>query len=250
MALDARPPERVEDLRPGRVVEVAGRLVGEEQGRAGHEGACDRHPLLLAGRQLVRLVVLLAGEVDQGDDVADPLDELAATRVVPGDRERQRDVLPDVEERDQVERLEDEAGPIAAQLRGGVVGQLADRFALERDRACGGPIEATEELEEGALAGPRRAHEGDELALGDGQGDAAQRVDGRRPEAIPLGEVARLEDRRDCEHRGQCSRATGRRIVLRVRPVPLFVPASSTLHAGRLFARVCSYLAKRTSGER
>ena len=34
-ALDARAPERVEDLGAGRVVEVAGRLVGEQEGRAG-----------------------------------------------------------------------------------------------------------------------------------------------------------------------------------------------------------------------
>ena len=82
VALDARPPERVEDLRAGRVVEVAGRLVGEEEGRPGHEGAGDRDPLLLAGRQLVGLVVLLAGEVDERDDVPDPLGELAAARVL------------------------------------------------------------------------------------------------------------------------------------------------------------------------
>ena len=63
---------------PGRVVEVAGRLVGEEEGRPRDERSGDGDPLLLAGRQLVRLVVLLAGEVDEGDDVADPLGELAA----------------------------------------------------------------------------------------------------------------------------------------------------------------------------
>ena len=68
-ALDARPPERVEDLGPGRVVEVAGRLVGEEQGRPGDEGPRDRDALLLAGRQLVGLVALLAGQVDERDDV-------------------------------------------------------------------------------------------------------------------------------------------------------------------------------------
>ncbi len=74
----ARPPERVEDLGPGRVVEVAGRLVGEEEGRSGDQGAGHRDPLLLAGRQLVGLVVLLAGQFDRGDHVPDPLGQLAA----------------------------------------------------------------------------------------------------------------------------------------------------------------------------
>ena len=85
VALDARSPERVEDLGAGRVVEVAGRLVGEEERRPGDERPGDRDPLLLAGRQLVGLVVLLAGEVDEGDDVADPLGELAAA-ACPGRR--------------------------------------------------------------------------------------------------------------------------------------------------------------------
>src|SRR6185369_4832972 len=77
VALDAGPPERVEDLRAGRVVEVAGRLVGEEQGRASDEGAGDRDALLLAGAQLVGAVVLLAGQVDERDGVADPVGDLA-----------------------------------------------------------------------------------------------------------------------------------------------------------------------------
>ena len=92
-ALDARAPQRIEDLGAGRVVEVAGRLVGEQERRPGDERAGDGHPLLLARRQLVGLVVLLAGQVDQLDDVADPVAELAAGRVPAGDGERQRDVL-------------------------------------------------------------------------------------------------------------------------------------------------------------
>ena len=79
-ALVAGPPQRVEELVAGRVVEVAGRLVGEQERRPGDERAGDGDALLLAGRQLVGLVVLLAGQVDQLDDVADALGELAASR--------------------------------------------------------------------------------------------------------------------------------------------------------------------------
>ena len=127
-ALDARAPQRVEDLGAGRVVEVAGRLVGEQERRSGDERPGDGDALLLAGRELVGLVALLAGQVDERDDVADPLGQLAPGRVVAGDRERQRDVLGDVEQRDEVERLEDEAGPVAAQPGRLVVGELADAW--------------------------------------------------------------------------------------------------------------------------
>ena len=50
--------------------------------------------------------------------------ELALGRVLAGDRERQGDVLDDVQQRDQVERLEDEAGPLAAEPGRLVVGQV------------------------------------------------------------------------------------------------------------------------------
>ena len=84
-ALDARAPERIEDLGAGRVVEVAGRLVGEQEGRPGDERPGDGDALLLAGRQLVGLVVLLAGQVDQPDGVADAL---GAARPGSGPRRR------------------------------------------------------------------------------------------------------------------------------------------------------------------
>jgi hypothetical protein len=103
-------------------------------------------------------VVLLAGQVDELDDVADAIRQLAARRVLPSDRERQGDVLGDVEEGDQVERLEDEPGPVAAQPRGPIVGQLADDLAIEDDVARGRAVEAAEELEQRALPdGPMSA---------------------------------------------------------------------------------------------
>src|SRR5207249_3438725 len=48
--LHATAPEGVEDLGPGRVVEVAGGLVREEERRPGHERTGDGDAPLLAGR--------------------------------------------------------------------------------------------------------------------------------------------------------------------------------------------------------
>src|SRR4029079_12289564 len=94
--------------------------------------------------------------------------------------------------------------PVPAQLRCRVVGELADRLALEDDLTCGRPVEPPEELEQRRLAGPGRAHQGNELALVDAQGDAAQRVDGGRAQTVALGEIVRLEDG---GHPPECSRA-------------------------------------------
>src|SRR3954452_21036441 len=112
VTLDTRAPQRVEDLATGRVVEVARRLVREQDGRPGDEPSCHRHALLLPRRQLVRAVTLLTDEVDESDRVADAFGGLTRAGVAAGDRERNPDVLGDFEERDQVERLEDEAGAL------------------------------------------------------------------------------------------------------------------------------------------
>src|SRR5437899_14488 len=53
VALRVQLLEQPHDLLPGDGVEVAGRLVGEQDGRAHDEGPGDRHPLALAARQLV-----------------------------------------------------------------------------------------------------------------------------------------------------------------------------------------------------
>jgi hypothetical protein len=91
-ALVAGPPERVEELAAVRVVEVAGRLVGEEDGGPGTR-ARRRRRAAARRRQLVRTVALLAGQLDEVDDLADAL--LLVLRAA-RDRERQGDVLADV----------------------------------------------------------------------------------------------------------------------------------------------------------
>jgi len=47
-ALDVQPLKNVHDLDARPRVEVAGRLVGQQDGRLCHEGARDRDALLLA----------------------------------------------------------------------------------------------------------------------------------------------------------------------------------------------------------
>src|SRR5450631_2309265 len=109
VAVGTRPPEDLEDLRAGRVVEVAGWLVGEQDRRPRDEGPRHGNALLLARRQLVRPMALLALEIHGLDDLADSGRDIAAPRIGPGDRERQADVLLDGQQRNEIEELEDEA---------------------------------------------------------------------------------------------------------------------------------------------
>ncbi len=101
----AEVAEHLEDAPAGRAVEVAGGLVGEEQRRPGREGAGERHPLLLAARELRRVVVAALGEADLGQQIVGA----PAGAALAGELERQQHVLARGQVAEQLERLEDEA---------------------------------------------------------------------------------------------------------------------------------------------
>lgn len=63
------PAERREDLLPGRRVQLAGRLVGEEDGGGVGEGDGDRDALLLATGHRLRTTVPAVGDAEQGQQV-------------------------------------------------------------------------------------------------------------------------------------------------------------------------------------
>ena len=65
----------------------------------------------------------------------------------------------------------------------------------DADHAAGGPLEGAHHVQQGALARPGRADDGDQLALVDPQVDAGQGHD-RRVAGVLLDHVDQLEDRR------------------------------------------------------
>ena len=117
--------EQRHHLQAGVRVEVAGRLVGQDEARPVDQRAGDRHPLLLAARELAGVVVEPLAE-------ADPLQRLRgaapAARAGRSPRvdQRQLDVLQRGGARQQVEALEDEAERPAA--------HLGQRVGVERAR--------------------------------------------------------------------------------------------------------------------
>ena len=61
-AIPLQGEQQVDDGVAGRLVEIAGRLVGDEDRRVGHDGAGDGDALLLAARKLGRVVVQTLAE--------------------------------------------------------------------------------------------------------------------------------------------------------------------------------------------
>ena len=91
--------------------------------------------------------------------------------------QRQGHVLLGRERRQQVERLEDEAHPLAADDRALVVVERGQIDAFEQHLAAAGRFDAAEDVQQGALARARRAHDRQQFALADLEVDAAQGVD-------------------------------------------------------------------------
>ena len=112
-----------------------------------------------------------------------------------------RDVLERRHPRDEVERLEDEADPLAPEPRELVVGEARDLAPLEAVRARGRPVEAAEEGEERRLPRARGAHDRDVLPCRDRERHVAKGVDG------PSSDLPRPRDARQLDHRVSSARA-------------------------------------------
>ena len=115
--------QQADDLVAGLRVQVAGRLVAQDQRRVGDHRPRQRNTLLLAAGKLRRAVLAAIGQTHTGQRLVGPLQGRCTRHAVQD--ERHGDVLPRREHGDQVEELEDEADARAAQRRERVVVQRA-----------------------------------------------------------------------------------------------------------------------------
>jgi hypothetical protein len=93
---------------------------------------------------------------------------------------------------DQVEELEDhpDAGPPV--LRGGGLAELVDAYAVDGDRAAGGPVQAGDQVEQCGLATAGRAEDRDGLPARHAQRHVVQ---GGRPTVVGAANRAQLDQR-------------------------------------------------------
>src|SRR5262249_30319660 len=168
------------------------RLVGENQRSAADDRARDRHPLLLPARELAGKRVRPVGEPDGRQRVARL--EPRQCRPVAAHVEREAHVLGGGEGGKQVIGLEDEADMLATQ-DGGLLGpEPGGRMAADAHAAAGRGEHAAEHREQRGLAAARRPHQQGELAAGEREIDALERLD------APGTLAERLRDRGGFDH--------------------------------------------------
>ena len=99
--------EHREDLVGAGAVEIAGRLVAQQELRIGDDRAGNGHALLLPARHFTRIVVGPVGEIDDLERGRDALAPRLGAKV--RQQQRQFDVLRSAEHRHQIVELKDEA---------------------------------------------------------------------------------------------------------------------------------------------
>ena len=148
-------------------VEVTRRLVGKDDVRVADDGTCDGNTLALPAGKLRRE---MAHTVRQPDFLQDLLRH-ASTLLGAGlaVKERQFYIIQDVQRVNQVERLEDEAQAVVAEVGQLAVGHARRRRAGNLDGARGGRVKQPDEVQQRGFAAARGAHDTEEFTLFDRQ---------------------------------------------------------------------------------
>ena len=102
---------------------------------------------------------------------------LALRAPKPGQQQRQLDVPPRRQHRQQIVELEHETHVRGAPFRQRALGQMVDPLPADRDAALGRGIEPADQIQQGGLARARGAHERQEIALLDIEVDVMQHLD-------------------------------------------------------------------------
>src|ERR1043165_6531263 len=142
--------EKVEDVRGRVLVEVRGRLVGEDELRLGDPGPGDGDALPLPTRELVGALLRLRREPDVIEPAAHARVGLAAADVL--QQQRVLDVLVRGEDGDEVEGLEEGAKAIAGCGGEAVQRDGGDVDTVAHDAGAARLVDAADEVEQRGLA--------------------------------------------------------------------------------------------------
>ena len=161
----AQLKEQLQNFVSGSFIEVAGRLVSQEQDRVMDESARDGHALLFATTEPVREGIEAVAKTDPLQQV---FGAAVAFSVTSRQFHRQGDVFENGERRDQIEELEYDSDIAAPEERTlmFVQGSQLDFTALlpDKDSSLGRTVDTGDEIEERALTTAGLSQKADELA--------------------------------------------------------------------------------------
>ena len=143
--LGVHPLQQGENLPRGLAVQRAGRLVAQQQARIFDEGPGDGAALLLAARKLGRELVLVLGQAQHLQKLAEV--QRAASEVL-----AHLNVLLHGQVRHEIVELEDEAQLLPAVIRELLCVQAHDLLAVHHDGAAVHRVQPADAVEQGGFA--------------------------------------------------------------------------------------------------
>ena len=192
--------ERIEDSCAAGLVQIAGRLVGQQQPGLRHQGPGDRHPLHLPPRQLPRLVVQPAAQAKPLQQICGPLFRLAPHpppgRHAIAHQQRCQHIFQRVELREEMVGLKNHADVGVAQPVAAGTGKIIDAFTGEMHFTGIGRIKQPHQVQKRALARATLAddrHKGSGLQI---EIDPPQHIELGVARAIALVHSAHLHQQR------------------------------------------------------
>ena len=197
-ALGVQPLEHPQDLVARLRIEVAGRLVGQQERGTIDEGPCNRHPLLLAAGHLRRLVVqpggqphLLEQRLGQPPGLAT---RVGARRPPLGVVQRHQDIVQGRRSPQEVETLEDKTQFVRPYQGPFVRRKAAHLPAVEPELAGSRAVEAAQDVHQRGLAGTGSPHEGHHFAAGNAQRNSFQHRHINLAETVGLGNALQADE--------------------------------------------------------
>jgi hypothetical protein len=164
--------EEGEDVGTVHTIEIAGGLIGEQEGGAMHEGACNGDPLLFTARELRGERMGAGGEADAGEQGIYAGAPLGGGH--PDELQRELDVFRRCEGGQEVEKLKNGADLFAADEVERIGGELIDAAVEEGDGAAVWAINPAETVEEGGFTAARGAGEGNAATGREIKGDGIE----------------------------------------------------------------------------
>ena len=181
-------------LDGGLAVEVAGRLVREEDLGVVGQGAGDGDALLLAAGKLVWMMAGAVAEAHQIECARGMFALFPGMNAVTVVKHRHFDVLQRRRARKQVETLKDETDLFVADISERITVESGNVYAVEQIIAAARAVERTDHVHQRAFAGAAGAHDGDKFARKNFQRNPAHRMDIHFACVIRLVDFVELDD--------------------------------------------------------
>ena len=166
--------EQIEHRLAVARIEISGRLVGQQQRRPVDDGASDRDALHLAAGQLVRKMPRPLGQADPVEHFMHTLLDVAARDA--RQRQRERDVLEDIQRRDEIEELKDVADRLAPQHRELSLIERRGLLIAEKNAAARWAVDGADQIQERRFSAAGGAHEHSEFAARDLERDIIENL--------------------------------------------------------------------------